>query len=86
MASDDVEAFHVAVSHLPAGLFESVEIRKLRAWLAAHKGDTGIERRALQDLIGEDPGNTQALEKLAALANDGAAPRCRGSATSQGRD
>jgi len=72
VASDDVRAFHAAVSRLPAGLFESVEIKKLRAWLAAHKGDTGIERRALQDLISEDPGNTQALEKLAVLAtNDG---------------
>ena len=68
LAADDVEGFWAAVSHLPAGLFDALEIKRLRVWLAAHQGGPDVERQALQDLIRDDPGNTQALERLAVLA------------------
>ncbi|QEH38840.1 FG-GAP repeat protein [Aquisphaera giovannonii] len=75
VASDDAGAFLLAASHLPAGQFEAIEVQGLRAWLAARNGDAEGERRALQEVVGEEPGNAHALERLAALATRDGRPR-----------
>ena len=41
--------------------------RTLRAWLAARRGETTVEQQELTALVRDDPGNTQALERLAVL-------------------
>ena len=67
-ASQDGEGVRQAVGHLPATWFLPVEILRLRCWLAARIGDDAIERRALQTLLHEEPGNTAAWDRLAELA------------------
>ena len=67
MATDDEAGLWTAVEHLPAGGLEATEVRELRAWLAARRGEPAIERRELTALVDEDPGNTRALERLALL-------------------
>jgi tetratricopeptide (TPR) repeat protein len=43
----------------------------LRAWLAARRDDVGAERRALEEVLRLDPGDTRALDRLAELASEG---------------
>jgi tetratricopeptide (TPR) repeat protein len=68
LATDDVAGFWTAVAHLPANRFGAAEIQELRVWLAARCGDTAVEQQELTALARDDPGNTQALERLAVLA------------------
>ena len=68
LATDDVAGFWTAVAHLPADQFDASEIQELRAWLAARRGEAEVEQRELTALVSDDPGNTQAIERLAVLA------------------
>jgi tetratricopeptide (TPR) repeat protein len=67
-SSQDVEGVRRALGHLPASWFLPVEILRLRCWLAARTGDDELERRTLQALVDEEPGNTAAWDRLAELA------------------
>ena len=56
MATDDVDGFWTAVAHLPADRFDATEIRRLRAWLAARRGEAAVEERELTALVQDAPG------------------------------
>ncbi len=68
LATDDVAGLWTAAASLPADHFDAIEIQELRVWLAAHTGDNVAERQELMALVRNDPGNAQALERLAVLA------------------
>ena len=57
-----------ALRHLPAALFTQGQQLSLRAWLASHRGDRESERQALEQLVAIEPGDTEALDRLALLA------------------
>ncbi len=57
------------LQHLPADSLSDAECLELRAWLAAKRGQTGEEQKALDALIEKEPGQTRALERLAVLAS-----------------
>ena len=69
-ATDDVAAAWDAMTHLPASEFSESQALSLRVWLAARRGDRTAERRALERLVEGDPGNTDALERLAVIARE----------------
>src|SRR5262249_30002308 len=52
----------------PAARVPPSEVLALRAWFALRAGDAERERRALEELVGRDPGALRALERLAELA------------------
>jgi hypothetical protein len=57
----------MAVPYLPAAGFGRAEVLAYRAWLAASNHDREREKAALSSLIECDPGNANALERLAIL-------------------
>ncbi len=67
VAALDEAGFWSALSHLPAAAFDAAAVLKLRAWLMALRHDPAAEERELRSLVEVDPGNTKALERLAAL-------------------
>ena len=67
-AAGDFVAAWRALQHLPAAGFSDVDLARIRAWLAAGEGDIQAERAALLALVERDPGNTTALDRLAALS------------------
>jgi enediyne biosynthesis protein E4 len=69
LATDDVAGFWAAVAHLPADRFDATGIHSLRAWLAARRGETAVERQELTAQLQDGPGNAQALERLAVLTS-----------------
>jgi tetratricopeptide (TPR) repeat protein len=70
LASNDREAAWRAFPHISAIRLAPEEVVSLRAWLAARRGDWASEHKALTELLKLDPGNTSALERLAARAAD----------------
>jgi len=73
-ATADVAGAWRALEHLPAEGVYQTDLLRLRAWLASRTGDTGAERAALASLVELEPGETAALDRLAALAGaDGGA-------------
>jgi tetratricopeptide (TPR) repeat protein len=58
-----------ASGHLPAGRLAATEVLALRAWFAARRGDAEAERSALEALLEQEPGASEALERLAVLAS-----------------
>jgi thioredoxin-like negative regulator of GroEL len=67
LATDDVAGFWVAVAHLPADRFDATGIHALRAWLAARRGETAVERQERTAQLRDDPGNAETIERLAVL-------------------
>ncbi len=67
LATRDVDGFWRAAPHLPAARFDRAEVLAYRAWLAASNDDREWEESALASLIEDDPGNANALERLAVL-------------------
>jgi enediyne biosynthesis protein E4 len=57
-----------ALTHLPADRFTEGQRLALRAWIASRRSDFASERRALEQLIAIEPGETQAFDRLASLA------------------
>ena len=57
-----------ALSHLPVDTAPPAQVHRLVAWLAARRGDTASERRALQRLLAEAPNEADAIDRLAELA------------------
>jgi tetratricopeptide (TPR) repeat protein len=61
-----------AARHLPGSDFAQAHVLRLRAWLAARRGDRRAERAALEELITLEPAESAALERVADLvAQDG---------------
>lgn len=78
-ASGNAAECRLALGHLPADMFSEAELLDLGAWLAARQGNAGIERRALERLIDQVPGDTHALERLAVMSSEsGQADRAAG--------
>ena len=69
-AADSLVEARRALVHLPAERFSPTELLTLRAWFAAREGRTDRERIALEQVIDQAPGDTQALERLAVLAGE----------------
>jgi tetratricopeptide (TPR) repeat protein len=79
ISARDPDAARLAVTHLKAAWFLPLEVSRLRAWLAAFRGDDQAERRSLLDLVAVEPGNTNAWARLAELAHKGGRPLESGS-------
>jgi enediyne biosynthesis protein E4 len=67
-AAESIGEVRCSLEHLPADQFSAVDMLGLRAWFAAQAGRIEDERTALEQVIGQAPGDTQALERLAVLA------------------
>ncbi len=57
-----------ALAKIPADRYTATKRFSLRAWLDAQRHDPAAERTALEQLIALEPGNSRALDRLAALA------------------
>ncbi len=68
MGMGQVAEVRRALAHLPADQFSASRVEGLRAWLAARRGDAAVERRALEQVVRDEPGNCTAWEQLAVLA------------------
>ncbi len=71
-ASGDLDTVLEAASrlHLSTSRLTETEVLGLRAWLASRLGRSNEERKALLALLERDPGDANALERLATLAWD----------------
>ena len=67
-ATANVTAAWEALEHLQAAALSEAERLRIRAWMAAQGGDTKAEWTALNALAALEPGDTAALDRLAALA------------------
>jgi enediyne biosynthesis protein E4 len=66
--SGDLTLGWQALEHLPATGVSSAEVARIRAWIAACEDDNIREGSALEELVKLDPGDTTALNRMAALA------------------
>jgi enediyne biosynthesis protein E4 len=73
VASDDPAAARRALGRSAMGPIRLAEAAALRAWFAVQSGDRAAERVALEEWVRDDPGNTEALERLVRL--DQGSPR-----------
>jgi tetratricopeptide (TPR) repeat protein len=67
VATDDLAGFWTAAGQLPSDRFDAAAVHRLRAWLAARRGDASLEQKELGELLRGAPADTRALERLAAL-------------------
>ena len=67
-SSGDLASVRQAVAHLPLSQFTKADILKLRAWVAGRQKDAGRERSVLLALVGVEPENISAWDRLAELA------------------
>jgi predicted Zn-dependent protease len=67
VAAGRPESASDALPHVPASLMDPGRILELRAWFARNRRDDTAERLALEALIRQDPGRTEALDRLAEL-------------------
>jgi tetratricopeptide (TPR) repeat protein len=76
MATNRVDVVHQALAHLPAAESNPAQVHRLKAWLAANRGDVAAERQELERVLSVDPADRTALDRLTQLAeNDGQPPR-----------
>ncbi len=68
MATDRVAEVQEALRHIPANASTPAQVDRLEAWLAAHRGDVALERRALERLVADAPADLAAWKRLAELA------------------
>ena len=69
-----IDVVRQALEHLPAEDSTSAQVHRLKAWLAAKRGDVATERRELERLLAEDPADLTALDRLAQLAEKAGQP------------
>ncbi len=69
LAADRFDEVARASAHLTDEQIPGPQILQLRARIGAHRGDPGFERDALSELLKQQPGDAQALERLAELAS-----------------
>ncbi|WP_165235694.1 tetratricopeptide repeat protein [Aquisphaera insulae] len=70
LAAGRVDVVQEALEHLPAGDASPADVHRLSAWLASRRGDAPAERRELERLLEDTPGDLPALDRLAALARE----------------
>ena len=70
IAAGRVDIVQRALNRLSAAAATPARVHRLKAWLAAHRGDLGAERRELERGLAIDPADTPALDRLARLAED----------------
>ncbi len=76
IATHRLDVVQQALAHLPAVEFIPSSIPRLKAWLAANRGDDAAERRELERLSAIDPADRATLDRLAQLAEkDGQSAR-----------
>ncbi len=68
VATNRIDVVEEAVAHLPPAELRPAELRRIKAWLAAKRGDFETERRQLEGVLAADPANLMAIERLAQLA------------------
>jgi enediyne biosynthesis protein E4 len=68
MATGKVNVVIEAMTHLPDLKANHVRVHQIKAWLAAHQGDTTNERRELELAVAADPADLTSLARLAELA------------------
>jgi enediyne biosynthesis protein E4 len=72
VATNRADVVKQAMTHLPAAESIPAQVHRLKAWLAANRGDDATERRELERLLDCDPADSRALDRLAQLtAKDG---------------
>ncbi len=74
MAANRVEAVRQALPHIPAAESSPAEVHRLRAWLAAARGDLAAEHRELDQLIRIDGLKPTILDRLIQLAENAGEP------------
>jgi enediyne biosynthesis protein E4 len=75
LATNQLPRVLQALEHLPADDFAPAQIHKLTAWIARQNGHLEAERRVLERLIGVDPADPSALDRLAELAEKAGQPK-----------
>jgi tetratricopeptide (TPR) repeat protein len=68
IATNRVDIVKQAMTHLPDWESSPVGLHRINAWLAVHEGDVAAERRELELLVGADPADIAAVDRLAELA------------------
>jgi hypothetical protein len=68
MTTGQAKQVRTALDRLPVGWLSPADLRTLSARFAQLRGDASLERRRLEELIGLEPANSAALERLAELA------------------
>jgi thioredoxin-like negative regulator of GroEL len=68
MAAGESEEARRALAAIPGDRLDAEDVRSIRAWFAARRGDARAERKALEHLVDHEPGDTRALDRLAELA------------------
>jgi enediyne biosynthesis protein E4 len=68
LATDHVDVVQKALTHLPAAESNPAQLHRLDAWLSLKRGDVQTERTELERLLGADPADRYALDRLAQLA------------------
>ena len=66
-ATGDLSGVWRALDHLPSAGNSPADVSRLRVWMAASLGNLPAERAALAVLIGHEPGDIAALDRLAEL-------------------
>ncbi len=74
IATDRIDVVKEALTHLPASDSTPAQIHRLKARLAANRGDVAAERRELESLCQSDPADPTALVRLAHLAENEGQP------------
>jgi tetratricopeptide (TPR) repeat protein len=74
LAAGETEDAWRELRGIPVEEIAASEPPSLRAWFAVHRNDPAAERSALEQLIAVEPGNTPALDRLAALAQRAGEP------------
>jgi tetratricopeptide (TPR) repeat protein len=74
MATGQIDVVREALAHLPAEGSTPAQLHRTSAWLAARRGDVESEQRELEDLVGADPADLTALDRLAQLAEQAGQP------------
>jgi thioredoxin-like negative regulator of GroEL len=74
IATNRIDVVQQALEHLPAEDSTSAQVDRLKAWLAAKRGDAATERRELERLLAEDPADLTVLDRLTQLAEKAGQP------------
>ena len=74
VATNQLDVVRESLEHLPAEILTPAQVHRLKAWLAAWRGDLAIERQELEQLLAEDPTDRAALDRLAQLAEKAGQP------------
>ncbi|MGO9471599.1 MAG: tetratricopeptide repeat protein [Isosphaeraceae bacterium] len=68
LATNRLETVREALKHVPAATAAPAQVPRLAAWLAARQGDAAAESRALERVVGIDPADVPAHNRLIELA------------------